>query len=55
MVKFLLVVAAGLLVSSCAAGGAAVSTGEARWQGYWWDIGIDRYQPVIYPSRPVGP
>lgn len=39
------------LVTSCSGGGMAVSTGVDRWQAYWPEIGIDRYQPVVYPAE----
>lgn len=42
-----------VLVTSCGAGGGAVSTGAHRWQAYWPEIGVDRYEAVVYPAEPV--
>lgn len=50
---FLLIVVC-LLVASCGAGGGAVSVGEVRWRTYWPGVALDRYEPVVYPSRPAG-
>lgn len=40
------------LVSSCGAGGGAISTGTHRWQAYWPQVGVDRYEAVVYPAEP---
>lgn len=40
------------LATSCSPGGAAISTGSNRWQVNWPEIGVDRYQAVVYPAEP---
>jgi len=41
------------LATACSPGGGAVSTGAYRWQAYWPEIGVDRYQAVVFPAEAV--
>lgn len=50
---FLLLVLA--ILTSCGAGGGAVSAPGVRMQGYWPEIGVDRYEAVVFPAEASGP
>ena len=52
--RICLLILVGLLLASCGAGGGAVSVGGLRWRTYWPPPSLDRYEPVVYPSRPAG-
>ena len=55
MIKFVGLLFVTFLLSSCGAGGGAVSAGAIRLQAHWPDFGVDRYEPVVYPAEPVRP
>lgn len=44
---------AALLLASCSAGGGAVSVGDTRLQSRLPEVGVDRYETVVYPAGPV--
>ncbi|MBU4153567.1 MAG: hypothetical protein KKD63_11855 [Proteobacteria bacterium] len=50
LVVFMMVMA---LVTSCSAGGGGISTGTDLWQAYWSDVGVERYEAVVYPAEPM--
>ena len=52
LVGLLLVLA---ILTSCGAGGGAVSTPGARVQTYWPEIGLDRYKAVVFPAEAIEP
>lgn len=43
------------ILTSCGAGGGAVSAPGLRLQTYWPEIGVDRYEAVVFPAEPPGP
>ncbi|MDD5758376.1 MAG: hypothetical protein PHI06_04770 [Desulfobulbaceae bacterium] len=55
MIKCLGFLFALLLMAACSAGGGAVSSPGQRIQAYWPEIGIDRYEAVVFPAEPPGP
>lgn len=55
MMKTVALVLALFLVTSCSAGGGAVAVPGKRLQSYWPEIGIDRYEAVVFPAIPTGP
>ena len=50
MIKFTALLFVMLLLASCSAGGGAVSAGGVRIQSYWPEIGVDRYEAVVFPA-----
>ena len=46
-----LAIVMGLLLASCSAGGGALSVGSRRWQAFWPEQGVDRYEAVVYPAE----
>lgn len=55
MVKIVALLLGLLLLTSCGAGGGAVSGPGLRLQTYWPEIGIDRYEAVVFPAEPTEP
>jgi len=53
MIKIVGLVLMMFLLSSCGAGGGAVAVPGLRLQGYWPEVGWDRYEAVIYPAEPA--
>lgn len=52
MIKIVSLLAVLFLLTSCGAGGGAVSGPGIRLQTYWPDVGIDRYETVVFPADP---
>lgn len=50
-----LAIVVALFLASCSAGGGAVALGTRRWQAYWPEQGVDRYEAVVYPAEPGRP
>jgi len=54
MMKIVVLLVVLFLLTSCSAGGGAVSGPGIRLQTYWPEIGIDRYETVVFPADPAG-
>lgn len=55
MMKIVALAMVALLMAACSAGGGAVTVGNKRWQAYWPEQGMDRYEAVVYPADPARP
>jgi hypothetical protein len=55
MMKFVGLLLVLFLLPSCSAGGGAISGPGTRMQTYWPEIGIDRYEAVVFPAESAGP
>lgn len=55
MIQYLGIVFVLLLMISCSAGGGAISSPGHRLQTYWPEIGVDRYEAVVFPAELPGP
>lgn len=51
MKKYLKFIVFAFLLSSCSAGGGAISFSDARVQYFWPVSGFDRYESVVYPAE----
>ena len=50
MMKTGVLLLALFVVASCSPGGGAVSVPGKRVETYWPEIGIDRYEAVVFPA-----
>lgn len=55
MIKFVSLLLVLFLLAACGAGGGAVAGPGLRLQTYWPEIGVDRYEAVVFPAKPAGP